>query len=412
MLARLAALAAAGFLAANALNGCAHVAPPGGGPADSVPPTLIAVRPDSLTVNPGFEGRVRFLFDESISEQGVSRAVILFPWDGLPDIDKGGEDIEVRPRRGWVGGRIYHIIVAPMIQDLFNNPIEQPIRYVFSTGAPIPQNRVHGIVNDRMTARPLAGGRVDFLHVPDSLRYGAGADSVGVFDARAIPTGGYAAIGYEDRNQNYRADPYERADTQQIRLGMTDTLELAFQVFEHDTVPPTVSSARALDSITVAVDFDLFLDPEAPLSPGQVDMSTVSGGAIALDTVLHDWQYRPWLRARAAAGGGGPGAAGTPDTSAARDTAAAGRRGAAGGPPPRQEAQGPLPIPSRRILLVALEAIPPDTYTVRVHDIRGLSGLVGGGEVRYEQPASPERPQQPPDRTPPDTSDVGRRRGR
>lgn len=409
-------LAAAGVIASGVLGGCAHVAPPGGGPVDSVPPVLIAVQPDSLSVNPGFRDRVRFLFDESVSEQGVDRAVMLFPWEGLPDVNKGGDDIKVRPRDGWVDDRIYHIVIAPMIQDLFNNRIRQPIHYVFSTGIPIPADRVSGIVDDRMTARPLAGGRVDFVHMPDSLRYGAGADSVGAFDADALPPGDYVAIGYEDRDQNYRADPYERADTQQIRLEATDTLELMFQVFEHDTVPPTLARADAVDSMTVALEFDLFLDPEARLSKGQVEIVNRAGEEVPLDTLLQDWEYRPWLQAQRSGEGGRAGASGTPDTSsAAQDTAAAGARVGLPGGPSAQPAQGPLPVPARRILAVALQPILPDTYTVRARDIRGLSGLVGGGEVQYEQPPPPpppERPKPPPEGTPPDTSGVRKRPGR
>lgn len=385
------------LLAVAGLAGCAHVSAPGGGPPDTIPPEIIAIEPPNLSVQPEFEGRVRFLFNESISEREIRRAVALYPWEQRPNVDKGGEDLKVRPREDWVAGRIYHVIVEPFVQDLFGNRIPQRIHYTFSTGMPIPENRVHGTIFDRITGQPLPSARLDMLQIPDSLRYGAVADSAGRYDLSHLPAGDYLAIGYEDRNQNRRSDRFERADTQRVEFGSTDTLEIVFRIFEHDTVAPVLARAQALDSLTVELEFDRYLDPDAPISMQNVDLSAATGAAVPLDTVLHQWEYSAYVRERRRAAG--------PDTvppavpgdtlGPPADTVPVERPA---GPPEPADTVPPevAALPARVLMAIAAQPIPPGSTTVRAFEIRGLSGLVGGGAVTYEQPEpEPPRPAEP-----------------
>lgn len=395
------------LLALAGLDGCANIAPPPGGPPDTVPPLLIAVEPDSYSVVSGFKGEVRFEFDESISERNVPLAVTLYPFEARPRVGKGKRDLKVRPRAGWVADRIYHMRIEPVVQDLFNNPIDGPIHYVFSTGAPIPANHVEGTVFDRITGRPLVLGRLDMVQLPDTLRYGIVADSQGVFGLGALPVGDYFAIGYDDVNNNSRADDFDRSDTISVSLGTADTLSLEFRVFRHDTIGPRLFELRSIDSLTVELAFDGYLDPEAPLSTANVEMFTVADSApIPLDTVLHAWQHTAWRdsvrRAEQAA-------ADTlePDTLAEAATveAPAAERQPAGEQEPgaEQEEEAPAILPDRRIYVVAAAAIPPGTVAVRTQGILNLSGLVGGGERTYEQPAREPEPEEaePPPEPPP-----------
>jgi len=410
-------VAAAGFcvFASTTLESCAHISPPPGGPPDSIPPLLIAVEPDSYTVNPGFEGEVRFEFSEAISERGIEGTVVLYPFEARPRVKKGKQELKVRPREGWVDGRIYHMRIEPNVQDLFNNTIPEPILYVFSTGVPVPTNRVQGVVFDRITARPLPRGRVDMVQLPDTLRYGGVADSIGEFLIATLPVGEYLAIGYEDVNGNQRADQFDRSDTLQLRLNAEDALALEFQVFRHDTLGPQLAQVEAIDTITVELQFNSYLDPDSPLSTANVEIfGATDTAAVAIDTVLHAWQYLAWrdsvdealrlaqLAELAAA-----------DSLAEDSLEAAAEPDTLGVEPPplpvepqeeleeeMEELEEPARLPDQRIYVVTTTRIPSAAHVVRARNLRSLSGLDGGGELVFQpfeiEPEEEEPPGEPP----------------
>lgn len=379
-------IAFAAVAALAALGGCANVMAPPGGPLDSIAPRLIAVVPDSMSVNSGFRDLVRLQFDEAISERNLQTAVTIYPLDRRPKVEKGKRELRVRPRTGWAGDRIYHITVDPVVVDLFNNTIDDPLHYVFSTGAPITPNLAAGTVYDRMTGRPLARGRVDMVLLPDTLRYGAASDSVGRFALGPLPTGEYFAIGYDDTNGNLRADEFDRADTARVSVGAADTLALEFHVFEHDTAGPVLMEVTLVDSLVIEILFDGYLEPEAPLDASNVEILALADSSrVELALVLHRWQYtarEDSLRRVALA---------------LRDSLAAqAPRGAADAAAP----EGPQALPDRRIYAVARLPIPPGSYVVRARRIRNLSGLDGGGEGAFER--------QPPAAPPPEEGREGR----
>jgi hypothetical protein len=421
--------AAVGLFVMSTLTGlesCAHVAAPPGGPADTIPPQLIAVQPDSFAVVPGFDDDVKFEFDESLSERGIEGSTTLYPFEPRPRVKKGGRELRVRPREGWVDDRIYHIRVGPVIADLFQNTIEKPIEYVISTGPPIPPNRLEGTVYDRITAKPLPGGRVDMVRLPDTLRYGGVADSVGTYELGMLPVGEYLAIGYEDVNGNREADDFDRSDTVNVSLADADTLTVDFQVFHHDTVGPNLVDVEAIDTLIVELTFDGYLDPETPLSTANFQIFALDDSTpIPLDTVLHAWQYTAWRdsiqAARRAAAAAAAAAADTlgvePDTLVgAPDTAEA------GAPPqieepadtvPREEGQGegedegeePTVLPDQRVYVVAARRIPPGAHVVRFSAVLNLDQLAGEGEAEFEPveppPEAPSEEEQPPPDPPP-----------
>ena len=364
---------------------------------------------------PDFDGEVRFEFDEAISERNVEGSATIFPFEARPRVRKGKQNVRVRPRAGWVPDRIYHLEIDPVIQDLFNNAIERPIRYVFSTGTPMSDNAVTGTVFDRITGRELRRGRVDLVHLPDTLRYGIEIDSAGSFFLDALPLGDFLAIGYEDLNGNRRADEFDRADTIPVALSSIDTLGLEFHVFKHDTLGPTIFEVNSVDSVVLAIDFDGYLDPAASLSTAAIQVTSEEDSTvIPLDTVLHNWEYPDWEEARIEAARAAARAAA--DTLAAEiDTLAAEAatpQDTAPAPQPPQpgsevldqevEDEGPEILPARRIYIAARSPIPPGSYQVRVTGMVNLSGLRADSEGTLEQPAPEpedeegEQPNQPP----------------
>ncbi len=245
--------------------------------------------------------------------------------------------------------------------------------------------------------------------MPDTLRYGTIADSVGVFGLSALPEGEYLAIGYEDVNNNGRGDDFDRSDTARVTLAAADTLTLDFRVFRHDTIGPRLTEARPIDSVTVELQFDGYLDPDAPLSSANVELFALTDSTpVALDTVLHGWwAYNVWrdslLQARAAARDT---LAAPPDTLAPPpDTLApVVVPEPLEAPPPQEDtlpaAQPEGPLPQRNLYVVTRERIPPGTHAVRVRAVLNLSGREGGGEASFE-PVEPE-PEELPPPPPPD----------
>ena len=401
--------AAVGLLVVSALTGlesCAHVAAPPGGPADTIPPQLIAVQPDSFSVVPGFDDDVKFEFDESLSERGIEGSTALYPFEPRPRVRKSGRELRVRPRDGWVDGRIYRIRVEPVIADLFQNRIEKPIEYVFSTGPAIPPNRLEGTVYDRITGKPLPGGRVDMVRLPDTLRYGGVADTAGMYQLGMLPVGDYLAIGYEDVNNNREADDFDRSDTVQVSLADADTLTVDFQVFHHDTVGPKLVDVKAIDTLIVELTFDGYLDPEAPLSTANFQIFAAADSIpVPLDTVLHAWQYTAWRDSVQAARR----AAADSAAAAAADSAAAAAAETLGvGPdtvsvaPDTAEAEVPAILPDQRVYVVAARRIPPGAHVVRFSGLLNLNQLAGEGEAEFEPAEPPPETSSEEDQPPPD----------
>jgi len=122
------ALAALCLLSAIA---CAKIEPPPGGPPDTKPPILVSITPESLSVNPGFDGNVNFIFSEVVSEGGspsqgygtgdLEKLVLLSPTNKIPVVQWHRSRISVRPREGWRPNTVYRVQLLPGISDIRNN---------------------------------------------------------------------------------------------------------------------------------------------------------------------------------------------------------------------------------------------------------------------------------------------------
>ncbi|MBI4513731.1 MAG: carboxypeptidase regulatory-like domain-containing protein [Gemmatimonadetes bacterium] len=408
----------AGLLALS--GACAHVEPPSGGPQDLSPPFLVRVQPESLSVVPGFKGPVRFEFDEGISERNVERSVLLAPAPGGVKIKKGKRSVSAEPRRGWEDGRVYHAVLLPVMRDLFGNQVKKPVRLVFSTGPEVPSNRVAGRVTDRITGRAVRDARIEARWLDGEVAYPSITDSVGAFELARLPAGQYRVIAFEDRNLNLAVDPLERADSTAVSMGIADSLTLRLRLLERDTTPPVAGLAAVIDSVTVALDFDDYLDPEQPADSIFASLFEVPAGPeVPVMRVLHGFEYD---RQRVAAGP-------APRDTAARDTAPrvprapqdtvrevvprrrpgiAPRRPAPGAreapaPAPQAREERAEPLPQRRVYLRLRAPLAAGSYRAEVSGARNVAGLIGGGAVAFEvkRPPPPPPPPPPPEKREP-----------
>lgn len=366
--------AAAAVLAAA----CAHVEAPTGGPVPDTPIELIATRPDTQAIVPGWRGPVVLVFDRTLSEREVENAVLLSPVRGGVAVDHRGDEVRVQPRQGWQPGTIYIVEVAPVLQDRFNNRLAERVRVVFSTGPAIPDTRGTGLVRDRIRGEVVEGARVDAIRLPDSLTYTTLTDSAGRFELAQVPEGEYLLLGYRDTNRSRRPDPFEPRDSARVTIaaGAAPSAELALLL--PDTTPPVAGSARITEG-WVEVRFDDYLDPDQTVTVEQVTLVGPDGAAVPLAEV----RTAPPARVDAAA---------ADTTPAPRDTV------------PADTAAPRAPLPLQALFVrPAAELLPDTIYTVVVRDVRNVHGLVGGGEapLRTPRPAPPPAAREPADDAPP-----------
>ncbi|MGH7513089.1 MAG: Ig-like domain-containing protein [Gemmatimonadales bacterium] len=255
------------------LLSCARIEPPPGGPPDTTPPQLIAMKPDSFARLPNFKGDVEFRFDEVISEGGspsqgagtgdLEKLILLSPTTRVPQVNWRRDRITVRPAEGWQPKRVYRVELLPGVSDLRRNQSKRGAVLTFTTDAELPNTTIDGIVVDWTTSRPAPAALVEALLLADSLPYRGLADSSGHFSLGPLPAGEYLVRGAIDQNRNNIADPREAFDTVRLAHGKTAAGEL--WAFVHDTTPPRIQEITVADSVSATVALSQTLDPRQHL---------------------------------------------------------------------------------------------------------------------------------------------------
>lgn len=245
------------------LASCASPGMPPGGPPDAVAPEVVAVRPDSGTVNVRASS-VTIRFDEVVSEGprtpgaavgGLGAVVIVSPGDGLERVHWRRNAIEIEPRDGFRAGTAYRITLLPGIVDLRGNVMTESRSVVFSTGADIPDGTISGVVFDWVAGVPAPNARVEaFLPADSAFRWMTRADSSGRYALRNLRAGTYALRGFIDQNNNRGLDRREAFDA--VAATLDSTLSTDLYVFVHDTVGPRIEVVATADSSALRVRFN------------------------------------------------------------------------------------------------------------------------------------------------------------
>jgi len=412
-----------------AFAGCARVMAPPGGERDEAPPVVIATSPEQGSTIRATDEPVRIQFDERISERGVEDAVYVSPVTGAADATSGRDDIEVRIAGGWQPGRVYRVVVQGVVRDLFNNPLGRPIEIAFSTGAPFPESAVAGVVYERVTGRPVADARVEAHPVEGGAYHLALSDTGGVFRMPLLPPGSYRLRAYTDQNRDRRRDDFEPGDSTMIDVGATDTLLRPLALLRDDTSAANVTRVQVVDSITLRVQLDDYMDVAEPQSGASVrvralpDSTPVALAGVWYPHALTAERARQdsIARERAPAAEGDSAGAAAIDTIAVappRDTVPRGAadRAVADTLPPdpltlRVREAGLLPardepLPARELMVVLAQPLVPEAeYHLEVRGILNLAGVPGGGgTATFHAPAAPAPPA-PPAATPPAQED-------
>lgn len=406
------------LLLATTAIACAQARQPAGGPPVEHPPRVVEVSPEPFAYVTRLDRPVIIRFDERISErlEGVREwadAVIVSPETGAVRVSRGRRHVEVSLEGGWQPDLVYRVVLLPVLRDLFNNVVEEPVELVFSTGAPIPETALAGFVEDRLTGRSMDGVRIEATHGDDGHTYVALTDTAGFFALRHVPAGAYDLKGWVDQNRNRVADFSEPQDSARFALADGDTVVVELQLLPRDTTPARLLRAEPMDSIMVELGFDDYFEP-GPMDGNAAvyrlaDSTFVADGTLFHATKLDSLREAEREAARAAAD--------TLPAAAEQDTAVA----ELPDPPPpvrredRQEPRRPAPpdrprLPSRELILVLPEPLEPETrYYVQVSDVTNIHGVSGGGGTaafRTPQAPRPEETVPPPDEATPPPDDA------
>jgi hypothetical protein len=423
------------------LASCASTGDPPGGPPDQRPPTVLRVAPESgavLTVPPA---EATVYFDEVISERvagqpnDITGAILLSPAQGEVRVGWHRDRLTVRPRAGFVAGRVYHLEVLPVVTDLRTNRLRAGRTIVFSTGPEIPGAALEGSVVDWVAGRAAIGALIEAVLLPDSLTYRALADSAGYFRLAQIPPGRYLVRAVMDTNNDRRLGTREAYDSVSVGLDSSSAVELF--AFVHDTTGPRLRLVEVTDSLTLKLTFDRPLLPAAPLDTGMVSVATLEDSTTHLPLLgvftpkaLEALQKHEADSIAAAAARADSLAAATdttrrPTADSARPAVRAPARGA---PAPVRPATGPVrpaaapvrpaapgarapldstraermvarrPAPTDiRIVRLAAPLIPDTRYVIHVTGARSLTGNESNprGQVRAPRPRAAPRAARP-----------------
>jgi hypothetical protein len=284
---------------------CARQGAPPGGPEDRRPPVVVSTEPAPFAeLTEPFRGPVKFRFDERVSERvsngTLDDAVLVSPRTGEVRVGHGRQDISVDISGGFRPGLVYRVTLLPVLRDLFNNEMRDPFEIVFSTGGALTASALGGLVWDRTTGEGVRDFDVYAVATDengDSIVHVAKTDTGGVYVFRYLPPSRYNLLAFEDRNRNGVADRMEVQGTRSFLITGADTAILPVGVLQPDTTPARLTRATPLDSITLLLEFDDFLDPTVSAAQIGVSLSREDGEAPGVDLAFHEGTYLEWRRA-------------------------------------------------------------------------------------------------------------------
>jgi hypothetical protein len=309
---------------------------------------------------------VVFQFDERISERSFSEALVLVsPLDGALRVERGRNEVRVSIDGGWRADRVYRVLLLPGVADLFNNARTDAAELVFSTGPPVQPTAIYGVIQDRITGRAAQRPVVTAARRADGTVYTAVGDADGFFALRHLPYGAYELRAYSDQNNNRRRDSLEPVDSGRVEtIGAgKDTAAVFFEVLSPDTSVTRLSEASAVDSITVRVRTDDYLDATAGFVGATAEVLSLPD-SVRFAGVSRLERQRP--------------------------------------APPRGQPQDTTALrPANEFVARLDRALVPGRYVIRVRGLTNLSGVTGGGGTAPFEVRAPART---------DTLQVGRLR--
>jgi len=252
--------------------------PPGTGP-DFEAPAVVEMFPMSGAAVPDLDEDAYVKFDEPLGDpRSLARVIETSPAWGY-EINAGRRTVRIRPIDGWRPGVVYTFRIPPGVRDLVRNLTREPIEILFTTGPEFFESRTGGAVWDRETVRKVRDIAVQVVG-GDSIPYAAVTDTGGNFSFRGLPAGDYWAFAFRDQNRNRTMErDFEPHDSGRVSLSDSTTIvQLELWLTTPDSTAPLLGSVGASDSLTVRLEFDDLLEPDASLDGASVGVVEVGTG--------------------------------------------------------------------------------------------------------------------------------------
>ena len=138
----------------NLLTSCANIAPPMGGPKDTLPPLLLKAAPADSTLNFS-DTRIEFSFNEYVQLDNVFENVLVNPpLNRFPTIDSRLRTVSVIIKDTLQENTTYSIDFGNAIKDVNEGNPLKAFTYVFSTGNHLDSLELTGTVINAETGLP------------------------------------------------------------------------------------------------------------------------------------------------------------------------------------------------------------------------------------------------------------------
>jgi len=259
---------------------CAVPVPPGGGPPDSTPPSVISTTPSDGQTS--FSGDViEFEFDEAVDLRSFIRAFSISPdLSGPTDISGSGKRMRVKLPDELRDSTTYIVTIDASLRDVRSVTLDAPIILAFSTGGEIDAGVLSGKV-----VRALDGSNASAVDVfaytdDDSTTlaqaplYRTQSAANGVFSFKYLSEREYVVVAVNDANRNRLIDDGEAYGISPDRFISADTIGTApilpWVLAMHDNVAPNLERVRALTHYDLELRFSepLDLDLNNPFEAG------------------------------------------------------------------------------------------------------------------------------------------------
>jgi len=126
--------------------GCARPGPPGGGPADSTPPAVVATVPAAGAVQVGPLTRIEIEFSEEMNRDSVERAVAVTPPVLLRNFSWKGRTLIAEPREALPDSTTFVVRIGDAARDYHDVGLASEYTLAFSTGASVDRGVIAGLV--------------------------------------------------------------------------------------------------------------------------------------------------------------------------------------------------------------------------------------------------------------------------
>ncbi|MCS3797874.1 Ig-like domain-containing protein [Niastella sp. OAS944] len=192
-------------------TGCANIAPPMGGPRDSLPPRLLKVNPrDSATKFTG--KKIVMEFDEFVQIENIQENLLVSPVPKInPLVDYKLRTVTVTVKDTLEPNTTYALDFGNALKDINEGNILKNFTYRFSTGDALDSLKLTGKVIIAETGKTdstlivmLHSSTDDSAVIKEKPRYVARVDKDGNYNFNNLPGGNFALFALKDEGGQRR----------------------------------------------------------------------------------------------------------------------------------------------------------------------------------------------------------------